>query len=172
MKKSKPTNKNKPIVIIVTFIVVALAFLLYYPTEHIQAPSETVSTKTFNSETLNVSLQIPNKSSIEELGATIDFKFDNKNSTINLVRSGNEFNDFGEYLQHMDENNQVKVIEEKRLSINGYQVARRIIKVSENENLLSYEIAAGNAIFSLSTSSPSLYSDLDQIAQSFRYTGN
>jgi len=79
----------------------------------------------------------------------------------------------GEYLDYADSKNEIKSTSgKKELVINGYQAASRN-EVRGGINKKAYYIYVSDVdkiVYVFSTKSESLYSDLDQIAQSFRYT--
>ena len=68
------------------------------------------------------------------------------------------------YITDLHKKNKVGFTEQQVLSINGLSA----IKGYVNDEKI-YFIYAQYAVYTLSTREPSLYSDLDQIAQSFRY---
>lgn len=136
-----------------------------------QSPtSQAISTKTYTSENLNFAIEIPSFTESRELGPGVVFEIaDNK---YNLSRTATEFDSLSSHLENLDNIEKTPITNDHRITINSYDAARRLVTMSDSqEKLLSYHIFADGWVYVISTTSPDLYSDLDQIAQSFRYTG-
>lgn len=125
--------------------------------------------KTYQSKNMKFSINLSTSTSVKEGLTYVDITF--KKGLIDIVRNGTNFSSLSEYLKDSDAKKGVQVSEEDKLMINGYQADTRVeTNPSTNKMQKTYYIYVENWAYTLSTSSPSLYGDLDQIAQSFRYT--
>jgi hypothetical protein len=102
---------------------------------------------------------------VEEKFATITIKNkDNTDSEINLFRMGTNYDNLESFLADLVEKNRSKITNKENIEINGLPA----IKTDINDKRV-YLIYKNNFVFSLETKSPKLYSNLDQIARSFKY---
>jgi len=85
--------------------------------------------------------------------------------TISIGQNGTNFNNLKEYIKNSRNNLEARIVNRKELRINGLEAVSGNIGSEK-----TYFIYVENRVYSLSTSSPVLFPDLDQIAQSFRYT--
>lgn len=126
--------------------------------------------RTFQSKNLKFSIQTPTDFETEEKFTRVTLSSTN-NDEILVNRIATDFSNLEDHLNDLNKKNKVEVIEQKPIAINKYQALVRLIKYpggpSQGERI--YNILVDNWVYSISTSSKSLYDELDQIAQSFRY---
>jgi len=132
-----------------------------------------IGLKDYKSENFDCTLLLPDKYKADESGTIIDFK--NGDTYIDLARNdARGWDTVKKYLAEFDEKSQMDsedILEAGELTINNHPATWRI----ENRGLVTYKmyyIYVDGWVYVFSTSEPSLYSDLDQIARSFRYTPN
>ncbi len=125
-------------------------------------------TKTFQSKTLKFTIILADNFQIEEKPGRVDLL--NPNGKAYIDRNTTNFSDINEYLKDLDMHNKVKIIENKQIAINNYSANLRRITLGSGETQKVYTIFIDGWIYSIYSDSDSLYSDLDQIAKSFRYT--
>jgi len=165
MKKNQKITKNKPLVIIVTFTTVAAAILLLYPAKRIQAPTAIPSLQTYHATgVMNFTMNLPNQYIVEDKWTNLLLK--KEKDEIVVGRAGAFYTDLKKQLSDPKVNILARMTETNFSTIDGHQAISGYL-----EGEKKYYIMVGDAYYYFSTSSPSLYSDLDQIAQSFRYTG-
>jgi len=136
-------------------------------------PTPTVSAtrlKTFKSSgTMKFTVQIPNTYEPDEKLTYVDFK--KGGDLVDVIRNGTNFGSLDEYLKNSDSRKNLKISSERILEINGYEAKDRVEFNKDNGvSQKVYYIYINNWVYIISTKSETLYSDLDQIAQSFRYT--
>lgn len=125
------------------------------------APSP-ANLKTFESKTMKIKIEVPEEFNVEEKFASVKIK--TSQGEISVDRNGTNFSNLNDYIKNSQNNLEVRITNRKELTINN------LISISgmlEKEEI--YFIYINNFVYTLSTSSPDLYDDLDQIAQSFRY---
>lgn len=138
-------------------------------TLQVSSPSPTPQFKTFKSSSvMKFTIDVPSNFSVEEnLGRV---KITAPDGQIFIDRNGTNFNNLKDYLKDLDMKNKTQILENKTTNINGYDATIRSLKFSSGENQKTFVIFANNWIYNIFTNSENLYSTLDQIAQSFRYT--
>lgn len=125
--------------------------------------------KTFKSSSvMKFSINIPKNLEAEEnLGrVTIISQY----GKIYIERNGTNFANLKDYLNDLDVQNKPKILEENQRLINNNQGSIRLIKYGTGEIQKVIVIFSEGWIYNFYTNSETLYDDLDQIAQSFRYT--
>lgn len=132
----------------------------------VQSPSPTPQLKTFKSSSvMDFNVEVPNEFSVEEKHGSVIIS--NQNEKISILQNGTNFKNINDYLEFLKEKNRFRLTDEKSLQINGLSVVTGFI---EDEKIYLIFSKENYTVYSLSTKSKDLYSDLDQIAQSFRYT--
>lgn len=126
--------------------------------------------KTYTSNTLKFSIAVPESYMIKDTGISVSL-YKNANA-INVSRSGTNFNDVNDYLDDLSLKNKIKFDNRETLTIGDLSAVKTIIKhpISGSPDELAYFIYKDYFMYSLGTTTPALYGDLDQIARSFRYT--
>ena len=125
--------------------------------------------KTFKSKNIQFAVQVPKNFEVQEKIAYVDLI--SSVGRINLSRNATNFDSIKDYLNDFDSKREVEVSNEVIINIGAYDSIKRIenfnIGPIDEQNL--YFIYVDNWVYSISTSTQSLYPVLDQIAQSFRY---
>ena len=161
----KVKNKNKIIYLLIAGVIL-LAIVLFSLNN-----ANNLNGNYYRSKTMKLIIDIPNTYQIEDKQISIDLKKDN--SSISIVGNGTNYSNLDDYLVNFDSRRKITVSEASRSSINGYDAISRIVSFpNENITQKSYYIFVSNTVYIFSTSSQELYGDLDQIAKSFKYTGN
>lgn len=169
----KKTKNNEKIIIVLAFALILLVGFVFYSQKNTSMPQQATpvnQTKLYQSENLKFSIQVPVNYQIEDTGITVSLKSDK--GEISISRNGTQFTNLTEYLKDFDQKRKLKIEEENKLSINGFEATSRIEEFTTglpNRHKI-YFIFVGSWGFSTSTTSEVLFADLDQIAHSFRYT--
>jgi hypothetical protein len=124
--------------------------------------------KTFRSGKINMSVQLPEDYLIEEKFTHVEFK--KGNNSIALDRNAHTFSSLKEYLADVDEKDKLeftRVIYE--FTVSDFPAVVRD-ELRGGVKVRMYYIFTPDWVYIFSTDSESLYPDLDQIVQSFRYT--
>ena len=162
MKKIR-NRKQKVLVIVAIFAVLILIFAYFF---------KVGQNEIYTSDTMQIVFVVPQGLEVSERFGSV--KLEKDNSLILLDRNGTNFSNVDEYLQDLSVENGFKLKKQEKLKIDNMDAVRGEIEhpSSPNEDNLSYFIYVNNRVYTLSTSSESLYDDLDQIAKSFKYTGD
>lgn len=133
-------------------------------------PSNSNNREYFHSNTLKFSVEVLPEYQVEEKNTYIDLK--SGNLKINISRNGTNFEKISDYLESFDKKRMIVISSEEKVKILSYDSVKRIevFKAGPITEQKVYFIYVDNWVYAISTSSEELYSDLDQIAQSFRYT--
>lgn len=133
------------------------------------AVTQTPQAKSYLSKSMKLSINVPSQFTLEDQATRILVNSDE--GSIIISRAGTQFTNLNSYLEDLDVKNSVKPIEQQDLEINGYKSKLRLVQYPGSQDKERvYKIFVEPQIYTLTTSSESLYSDLDQIAKSFRYT--
>ncbi|KKR30628.1 hypothetical protein A2715_00380 [Candidatus Woesebacteria bacterium RIFCSPHIGHO2_01_FULL_39_32] len=173
--------KRKNIFLLITVFIILAIFVYWLSFQKAQDDTSLTESsvpigsqlKTFQSETLDFTVQLPENYVVDEDTTFADLKLGE--NIISVIRNYDPIGNgsLGEYLDYADSKNEIKSTSgKKELVINGYQAASRN-EVRGGINKKAYYIYVSDVdkiVYVFSTKSESLYSDLDQIAQSFRYT--
>lgn len=124
----------------------------------------TKKTRIFRSSSaMKFSAEIPNKFNIKERFGSVILTTDN--GEILIGQNGTNFDNLKDFINNHPHNLALKLKNQQDLAVNGLEGMSGYIDDTKN-----YFIYADYTVYFLSTSSEELYADLDQIAQSFRYT--
>lgn len=182
-KKSKKNNKK---IIWISLIAVAILFVLLLifgifnkATAPIN-PSLTIYPSippftTYHSNILNITINIPNDFILKEENVLREMILEKNGKTIIVHRytTNRYYNNIKELLDEIyNIDNSSKEIIRQQIKINDKDCEVSVEKYnnSAESNKKNYNCYLdGNTFLSISTTSESLYSDLDQIAKSFRY---
>lgn len=177
MIKVKKRKINNILFVSALFLVLVVA-LKYLTTVNKQStnltleltpvPPETTS-ELYSSE-LGFTIQIPSGYSVERYNSYI--KLNNSVVAINISRNGTNFGDLKSYLKWFDSTRKEIVIhDEQNTLINQLSVVVREEEL-KNKTIKQkvYYLFTKGIVFTITSSSNVAYSDLDQIAQSFKYT--
>lgn len=125
-------------------------------------------TKTYHSKNLKFLITIPSSSDIKEGQTYTDVTIDKK--LIEIMRNGTNFDSLESYLENFDNQSSLNTSNPESFTINNYEALNRLETNSKSDEKVNiYYIFVENWVYILSTSSESLYGDLDQIAKSFQY---
>ena len=175
-KKNKPKNNNIILLIIFFLFIFGVVLYLAVNINKTFTPKSNISInkwggmKTFQSKDLKFSIKVPQNFSIKSSNTGIDLM--RPEGSIEIVRNGTQFISLSEYLSEFDNIRDIKIKTSENINITGYIATRReeerviggVIK-----NLKAYYVWIDGIVYILSTASGSLFADLDQIAQSFKY---
>jgi len=133
-------------------------------------PSQTL--KTFkSSNVMDFTVSYPSKFKVVDNIDEVDFNVNG--DQISIVRNNTNYNTLDEYIKDFDSKRKLTVLDHSQLSIGGLDSVLRVVYFPEEKiKQKSYYIFVDSSAYIISTKVESLYSDLDQIAQSFRYTPN
>lgn len=157
----KIKNNKKIIYIGIAIIAIILVFGYFYKTNNNPVPPiANQASYPYTSKLMKFTVLLP--SNDLQLSEGVNALFIKNNvGEIRLTRQGTNYDSLDNYLNSLD----LKIVDKENLIINDNSVIRGSI-----ESRSYYFIYINNWVYALSTSSPELYSDLDQIARSFRYT--
>lgn len=169
--------KKQPLILLILVLVIITLGIAYFrylsKKEKLNLPvqdqqSDTIRLKTFKSEVIDISLRLPQDYLIKEKFTHVEFG--KGGNFIQLDRNAHAFKSLREYLDDVDEKDEVKftqVIDD--FEINGLPVIVRD-EVRGGVKVRMYYIFTPDWVYVFSTDSQSLYSDLDKIVHSFSYT--
>ena len=169
MKHTKiKTNHGLTIIIVFIFLFGIVIYLVrntnktYAPeTNYIVNTEE--KTKIFHSSSvMRFSIALPATYRVEEKFAKVTISTSTGEIYINQI--GTNHDNLEDFLEQVKEENKISLIEERRLIINNLPA---ILWGKTDERL--YILYHENTVYTISTKFKSLYTDLDQIAQSFKY---
>jgi len=128
--------------------------------------------KTFKSSSaMKFTIQYPSNYLLIDKVDMVEMSNSNGSGSIFIIRNGTNFNSLEGYIENFDSKRKVNLSSTQSLTIDGFETMSRIIYTPGNKiTQKSYYIFVNGTVYILSTQLESLYSDLDQIAQSFRYT--
>src|SRR5436190_6221881 len=130
-------------------------------------------TRTYYSDFLKIEITYPAEFQVTERLGTVTLKKEQDKEEIRVSRNGTNNTSLEGYLAEVDYRNTFKdkIVDKQYVIINGIKVLKIISEYPTNSKLnhKGYYFYIDHAIYFISTSSPSLYNDLDQIAQSIRY---
>ena len=167
----------------IVLVLIAIAFFVVksykipnysLPSDHqpLNADSSSPGTdlKLFGSKNLKFAVQLPVDFEVEEKFSGVIIE--SEGGEIILSRVATNFTELKDYLDDLEKNNKFIIDKRESRDINRMEAVKGIIKSNVNSKIDEkiYFIYSDNWVYSLSTKITVLYSDLDQIAQSFRYT--
>lgn len=175
MKKRK-TNKNFSVGLLI-FAILAFGVIVYLIAVNSQKDKfssgmynqqdNTNRFTTYESKNLKFSIEVDKNFKIEDTGITVLLK--NNDGEISIIRNGTQFSDLSSYLENSGNETSYKIEQMNVLTINNLNAVSRIEETRISRYKIYY-IYVDNAVYNLSTTSGALFDDLDQIAESFRYT--
>lgn len=129
----------------------------------------TADRKTYSSKVMKFAIDVPYQFRVEDTDVKLTLSVDT--GQISIVRNGTNYDNLSDYLAEFDTRRNLTSSEINKISIDGKEAISRLVTFpEEGVRQKSYYIYADSWVYVLSTSSEALFSDLDQIAQSFRYT--
>lgn len=133
-------------------------------------PANSVNITNYHSKFLKISFAVPQAYSVKESGNDITLK--NNLGEISVLRIGTNNDSLEGYLFGLSDLNKLQIINKQKIKINQANAISCLIKspLSQGPDEKAYFFyPAPWTIYSISTNSQELFSDLDQIARSFRY---
>lgn len=156
-------KKNKLTLVLIIISVIAFVYFNNYlnPQDY----------KIYRSKSMNISFEVPSESILEDKFASVAIKKNNRE--ILISRNGTNFNELDSYLSDLHEKNRAMVIKSENLEIDGYESVKQVLsnKSGEENSRMTYFVFIKPSVYNFSTTSEDLYDELDQIAKSFKYTG-
>lgn len=174
MKKKQHLNNNLnyPLIIIVVFSLIAIVYIIMRANREQNVsyltpsytPTRTIQTKIYSSKEMKFSIDVPTDLKIDEKFFRVTLS--SANGNIYIERNGTNFSNIDDYLNDLDKKNNSVTLSKEKININNFPAIRGIV----NGDRYYFIYADKWTIFTLFVASKSLFSDLDKIAQSFRYT--
>lgn len=178
MKKKNKTKMSSPLIILVGFILIVIVYFLTRLPNSSQPISSNYPIPTraqnakqiYKSKSLKFSIIVPSKFQIEERFTELSIR--DFQGNILVDRIGTNFDNLDDYLKNLEFKNKISIIDRKSGTIEALNSIIGIVRhpIGGGDDRKSYFIFSDYAVYSISTSSPALFADLDKIAQSFRYT--
>ena len=168
MKKNTKIKTKHGIIIVIAFVLLfGIGIYLVVNGNKTYVPQENTGISnteqtTYKSKDLKFTLNVPSKFQIEERFTTVLLQYTDE--LIQITRSGTNDSTLDAHLDNLSKLNNFNFLTKEELTINNYSAVKGTI-----EGEVHYFIYVDNWVYSISTSSPSLFSTLDQIAQSFKY---
>ena len=167
-----------PIVVFIILVggyFVTSKFVIHQTSIPTKTPASTVGPiveelKTFRSSSImKFSILVPKNFQVEEKFGSV--KISTEQGSIEINKNGTNFSDLENYLKDLSKKNQFELVNGESLNIAGLKSLKGDLKSSTNPDLNEriYFIYVDYRVYSISTKLISLFDDLDQIAQSFRY---
>lgn len=126
---------------------------------------------TFESKYLEFSVSLP--IGFQAIDETSRITINSSNSQISVTRNGTQFKNLDGYIKDFDSKRKLTAKDIENTTINGHEsLSREVMFPDQNYTQKSYYIYVNNVVYVLSTNTQALYDDLDQIARSFKYTGD
>lgn len=156
---TKVKNKNKLTIIVAVFLLALFVGFVFKINNNSYTSLYDQTTREYTSTPLRINFIISSNFQISEGVNSLSIK--NSLGEISITRQGTNYSSLNNYLQSLN----LKITNVKTMQINGYSTLNGLI-----DSKYYYFIYINNWVYAMSTSSPKLYDDLDQIARSFRYT--
>lgn len=178
-KNKKLKNKTSTLFLILVIVLLSLAFI--YTVNQLNLlgvknvdPTASV-VREYHSELLDIIFIIPNEYSLKEENVLRELTIEKKGELIKFKKytTNRVYKDIEEHFEdiYLAENH-VLVTSKEHVDINGTDCVESQWKNSNNPEL-TYKnylcFLESTSFLNISTNSPNLYSDLDQIARSIRY---
>lgn len=179
-KKNKSRSKNFWIVVLIGVIVIFIAIIFWnqrqvntfqkYTSIVLPTLMPTSSLAQYYSEYLKIHFSVSAGFYIRELHNDITLK--NDVGEILILRNGTNDDTIEGYLFDISDRAKIQIINKQKMKINGLDVISCITRSSvrdEPDSRDYYFYTSPGEVFVITTSSPELFGELDQIARSFRY---
>jgi len=174
MTKGLTKKRNYFIILLASVLVVILAVLIgvresskvtIRPTPTPQGGN----LKEYKSDILDFTVRVPNNFSVQEKSSSVEII--SSGGSLYVDRNGTNFENLKDYINDLDRrNNKSKISVERSLIIDGYEGQVRLINGDSGDFQKEYMIFVDGIVYVIFTNKEPLFNDLDQIAQSFRYT--
>lgn len=133
------------------------------PTQSPSPSPPSLELKTFQSKTMKFSIDLPDEFLAEEKLGSVTIS--TPEGEIYIDKNGTNFDSLEPYLKDLSLKNRFSLVDRKNLAINELS---SISGTTGEEK--TYFIYKNNMVYTLNVKIKGLHDDLDQIAQSFRYT--
>lgn len=166
MAKKRENKFLSFIVIIVIIIFVSAIYIVLSSGNFYQNTSnnQSASSQIYKSKAMKFTINIPVGFQAEEKFTTLSLK--NSKGEILLSRVGTNIVNIDDYLNDLDKKNNSVIFNREKLTINNLPAIRGMVGSQKYYFIYAYDWT----VFTLLATSESLFGDLDQIAQSFKYT--
>jgi len=167
MKKSKQKKINKILFLICIFIgvILLIAFISLFVKVVVTLP-----TKTYHSKFLKITFDYPSKFQLVERFGMITLR--DKDGEILIDNTGTNYSNLDDFLKAgFERDNLKKQVDKQHLNLNKIDFVKTVIKYPTRPDLdrKAYYFYKDYSVYVISTPNVSLYPDLDQIIQAFRY---
>jgi len=174
VKKKKRKNR---LMILVSIFVLSI-IVLFISSYNSQTPPKQingyqaqfpVNDRWYHSSILKFSILVPAEYTIEDQQITVTLH--NKKGDIIVSRVGTNFKNIESFLDDLQIKNKLEIVSTYKSKINELDTLKTNIKYfgGPKNGEITYYFYKNYAVYSLSTSVPTLFSDLDTIAHSFHY---
>lgn len=164
-------KKNFLIILISSLII----FLIYFASNNLLISKSKLNgevnvlegnnqSKKYRSGLMNFEIEVLSGYTVEDKFTSLILKHID-GEQISIGKNGTNFENLDDYISNHGNNLSNQIINKRKLYINGLESLQGTMG---NERV--YFIYTNYIVYSISTSDESLYTDLDQIAQSFQYT--
>ncbi len=141
------------------------------PSSNHQIDNDQQNFKTYKSSSFDFEINIPPKFTVVEKATYVNFEA--SEGLIDLIVNRTNLDNLADYIRFFDTKRNLGILSERNLVIDNNESLERVELNRDNGvSQKVYYIYHQRSVYLLSTNATSLYSDLDQIAQSFRYTPN
>lgn len=173
-KPIKAKNQKNLILFAIIIIFVLVGALAYSKSDILNslfvAQNESQPTKTFESKYLKFKIDLPY--GFQATDETSRITINSNQGQMSITRNGTNYSKLEDYISDFDSKRKLTASEAKNVLIDGHEALYRNVEYPDQSfKQKSYYIFVGNAVYIFSTSSEAFYDELDQIAQSFKYTG-
>lgn len=151
------------VVLVGVILLFLLLFFTIFPNSNKDASLLNGQRQMYHSDFLNISFAVPNNYLVKELHNFITVT-NNDSEEIEISRIGTNSDSLEDYLYSIDQTSNKIYAGQEIFVINGFPVVR--IGTNDKRYYLFYK---KNFVYSISTTAPDLYDELDQVAQSFKY---
>ena len=130
------------------------------------SPTANSEQKVYESDIYHFKVTVPKNLTLDE-DRWPSVEFTSEVGNIIFGFNGTNYQSAKEYVDNHPHDIVSKMVSRKDTDIGGYEVV-----IAQYEDRKSYLLYSDYAIYIFSTTSPELYDELDQIVQSFEYTGD
>jgi len=163
--KVQKNRRNKLVLVSLAVLFIAAYLVVFQKIDPgSRNPSEQNTSILYTSDFLEFSLRVPKTFSIKELDNNITLT--SKEDRISINRIATNTSNISDYVALLSKRNNFTLKSQSNGKISNHDYLSGMIDETK-----IYFIYNNYFVYSLSTSSPELYDDLDQIARSFEYVG-
>lgn len=170
-KRKKKINRTLTVTLIILLVVFSVLFyknVLNNESSKLLNQSQQNQKTTYSSPSLKLKINIPTRYQVAEAFNRITLS--NASGRIIIDSTGTNFKTIDEYLEDLTQKNNLNISSKQKLVIDGKEAIEIVAKGREQTEKDIMIYATEWTVYTFSTTSEELYPDLDQIAQSFKYT--